>query len=66
MLWSNPSKVRMTVDGDVLRLVTFANLSVLEFALLKMLMISSGSVWSFCVSGWEVMKDDHFGRAIVV
>ena len=66
MVWSKPSKVRMTVDGDVLRLVTFANLSVCEFALLKMLMISSGSVWSFWASGWEAMKDDHFGRGIVV
>ena len=43
MVLSKLSKVRITVDGVVLRLVTFANLSVGEFALLNILMIFSAS-----------------------
>ena len=54
------------MDGVVFRLVMLASLSVGEFALLKMLMMSSDSIWSFTESGWKAMKVDHFGRVIVV
>ena len=63
---SKLSRVRITVDGVVFRLVMLASLSVGEFALLKMLMMSSDSIWSFAASGWKAMKVDHFGRVIVV
>ena len=62
---SKPSRVRMTVEGDVFKLVMLANLSVAEFALLNMLIMSSESAWSFPASGWKAMKVDHFGRGIV-
>lgn len=56
----------MTVDGVVCRLVTFANLSVLEFALLKILITSSGSACKLIMSGWNVRKEDHFDSVMVM
>ena len=63
---SKLSKVRITVDGVVLRLVTFANLSVGEFALLNMLMTFSASAWSFVESGWKAMNVDHLARVMLM